>query len=81
MTELELHTEPKVVLERLLKVLEQHQVLTPEELSHIISSQRLPEAERLARLEEVMGKYAEVPTSSEAFMQRKHAELTINPDA
>jgi hypothetical protein len=39
------------------------------------------EAERLARLDEVMGKYKDVPTSSEAFMKRKYAELTLNPDA
>lgn len=75
--------DPATALRRLLSVLERRQVLTEEDVAEVTTSvaPRLPEAERVALIRSLKGKYKDALSSSEEFMRRKHAELDANRDA
>ena len=73
---------PAVVLPRLLDILERKNVLSSQDLGETVAptQKRLPETQRTALIDSVMGKYKDVPTSSDAFIKRKHAELATDED-
>jgi hypothetical protein len=75
--------DPAVALRRLLSVLERRQVLTREDVAEVTqpAKRQLPEAERVALIRSLRGKYKDALSSSEEFMRRKHAELDADEDA